>query len=296
MTSKVVRKPTGALKDYLDATKHQTRLMGAVERHVLSQPESDRAWDVLHPSAIVKDDWCHRGSWFALSGFQPKDKKPNLRLQNIFDEGHAIHDKWQSRFRDMGALKGRWECLICSHYWYDVSPEICPVCDDLALIKYREVPLRSKRHRIAGHADGWVTGIGNDTLIEVKSVGAGTIRMENPGLLYDSDTEEQAWRGIKRPFPTHLRQGQVYLHLGHLMVKNGLLESFPDEMVFIYEWKANQDFKEFVIGYEPSFVANIFSFALDIVEAVDAGVPPVCNLNAKGCKQCIGLEVPVEER
>ena len=75
-----------ALKNYLDATKRDYRLLGDVERHILTQPRPVRRTDVLHPSEIIKSDWCHRYSWYLLNGGEPKADKPNLRLQNIFDE------------------------------------------------------------------------------------------------------------------------------------------------------------------------------------------------------------------
>ena len=92
------------LQKYLDTKKVPTRLIGEVERHLLKKPREDRSTTVLHPSEIIKPDWCHRYSYYLLTGGEPKTEKPSLRLQNIFDEGHAIHAKWQKRFQDMGVL------------------------------------------------------------------------------------------------------------------------------------------------------------------------------------------------
>lgn len=82
------------LQKYLDTKKVPTRLIGEVERHLLKKPREDRSTTVLHPSEIIKPDWCHRYSYYLLTGGEPKTEKPSLRLQNIFDEGHAIHAKW----------------------------------------------------------------------------------------------------------------------------------------------------------------------------------------------------------
>jgi hypothetical protein len=71
------------------------------------------------------------------------------------------------------------------------------------------------------------------------------------------------------------------------MVENGDLPSAPDEIVFIYELKANQDYKEFVVKYNPEFTKDLFDQALDIAWAVDNNRPPMCNIDAvKGCKRC----------
>ena len=89
------------------------------------------------------------------------------------------------------------------------------------------------------------------------------------------------------PFRAHMLQGQVYLHLCHLMVDDGALESAPNEIVFIYELKANQDYKEFVVKYNPEFVSEIFDKALDVSWAVDNNRPPLCSIDSeKGCKRC----------
>ena len=48
------------LKAYVDAGKKNTRVLGPLERHlILSRKNSDRRVDVLHPSDIVGNDWCH---------------------------------------------------------------------------------------------------------------------------------------------------------------------------------------------------------------------------------------------
>jgi len=141
---------------------------------------------------------------------------------------------------------------------------------------------------IRGHADGWIKGLGDDCLIEIKSIGSGGLRMEAPALMAQSeDNVEKAWKNIKTPFRSHQLQGQVYLHLCHLMVEEDLLPEAPKEIVFIYELKANQEYKEFVVTYNPEFTAEIFDKALDVAWAAENSRPPVCSIDPnKGCKRC----------
>ena len=113
------------LKKFLDAKKTTTRLLGDVERHLMRRPLGDRRTDVLHPSEIIKPDWCHRYSYYLLTGGVDKPDKPNLRLQNIFDEGHYIHAKWQTRFQEMGVLYGKFRCLACRKITNGLSPVAC---------------------------------------------------------------------------------------------------------------------------------------------------------------------------
>ncbi len=269
------------LQKFLDAKKKPYRLLGNVERHLLARPVGDRRTDVLHPSEIIKKDWCKRASFFLLSGHTKIAEKPPLQLQLIFDEGHAIHAKWQRYFQEMGVLYGRFYCTSCHFSMFDLGPIVCPSCGN-ATVEYREVTLVDDSLRIAGHTDGWIKGIGDDTLIEIKSIGPGTIRTEAANLMMDADGDfMKAWSNVNRPFSSHILQGQVYLELmrrmGHTV----------NEIVFIYELKANQSFKEFSVKADYELVRHVFDGAKFVVDAVESGVAPECSNNpGETCKQC----------
>lgn len=273
------------LKAFLSSKKVPTRLVGPVERHILSRPQdTSRRLDILHPSEIVKKDWCHKFSYHVLRNeVTPTRDRPALRLQSIFDEGHAIHRKWQGYLEEMGVLYGKWELEDGPCVWSLAG---------LPDAKYREVPLEYPPLHISGHSDGWVIGLGDDYLIEIKSIGTGTIRMENPSLL--ADGLDSAWRNTRTPFKSHLRQGMLYLHLAHLLDKDGLLERpAPKEIVFLYELKLDQDYKEFVVEYDPEPIQDVI-LGLDIIaQAMAEGVAPECNLGPKGCKACLSLSMEV---
>jgi len=272
------------LKKFLDAKKSNRRLVGDVERHLLSKPPGDRRTDVLHPSEIIRRDWCKRASYFLLQGYPKIQNKPNLRLQSIFDEGHAIHAKWQNWFQEMGVLHGKFKCLACNKITWGTSPDICEICQSKNLV-YDEVTLVDDALRIAGHTDGWIKGIGNDCLIEIKSIGPGTIRSENPELFANSQDFMQAWKNVRRPFNSHLLQGQMYLELMKRMGHE------VDEIVFIYELKADQDYKEFAIKADYELVRHVFDGAKRVVAAVEKGQALRCSNNLGGtCAQCEGYE------
>ena len=130
------------LKRFLEAKKSNPRLVGDVERHLLSRAPEARSTTVLHPSEMVKKDWCLRASYFALTGVPVKKETPNLRLQSIFDEGHFIHQKWQTWFQEMGVLHGQWYCMVCGGEMFATSPSVCLNCGAKKLfLKYKEVTL-----------------------------------------------------------------------------------------------------------------------------------------------------------
>lgn len=269
---------------FLDAKAKPSELLGDIERHLLARPVGDRSTTVLHPSEIIKKDFCHRASYFLLSGRTKIAEKPNLRLQNIFDEGHYIHAKWQRWFQEMGIIHGKFKCQVCDHITWGTSPQECETCQaPWDKLIYDEVTMIDDSLRIKGHTDGWVKKQnGDEMLIEIKSIGPGTIRAEAPGLIMDADGDfMKAWGNIKRPFPSHILQGQMYLELMHRMGNP------VEKIVFIYELKADQSFKEFPIKRDFEMVRHIFEKAERIVKAVEEGVAPKCTNNPEGtCKQC----------
>jgi CRISPR/Cas system-associated exonuclease Cas4 (RecB family) len=270
------------LQKYLDTKKADTRLLGPIERHLLKKAPGDRSTTVLHPSEMIKADFCHRYSYYLLTGGKKKQDNPNLRLQNIFDEGHFIHAKWQNRIYEMGNMWGDFKCQNCGGITSGLSPQVCEHCKCVTLV-YDEVALVDNDLRIAGHTDGWVKGLGDDFLIEIKSIGEGTLRFEAPDLLRDADHDlKKAWRNIRRPFRGHLLQGQMYLELARRMYG----EYAPKEIVFLYELKMDQDYKEFTVKADYDMVERVFYKAQQINDAVDAGVMPKCNVDPSGCKQC----------
>lgn len=267
---------------FLDAKKTSARLIGDIERHLQKRPVGDRSTLVLHPSEIIKKDFCHRASYFLLSGRTKIAEKPALRLQSIFDEGHAIHAKWQRWFQEMGVIHGKFKCDVCDHVTWGTSPSECEVCQAPAYkLVYDEVTLHDDALRIKGHTDGWIKGLGDDCLIEIKSIGPGTIRSAAPQLFVEDSDVMKAWNNIRRPFPDHIMQGQVYLELMQRMGND------INEIVFIYELKADQSYKEFSVKRDFELVRHIFDKADTIVAAVEAKIAPDCNNNPGGtCKQC----------
>lgn len=267
------------LQRFLEASKSGTRLMGEIERHLMMRPPGDRRTDVLHPSEVIKRDWCYRYQTYLLLGGTKKQDKPNLKLQSIFDEGHAIHHKWQEWFKEMGVLYGRWDDIHHQNLGWMVSSDL----DDPDNAVYKEVPLKYDPLRIAGHADGWIQGIGDDCLIEIKSIGLGTLRIEaldifekNGGDLFNS------WKDIRRPFRSHLLQGQFYLWLCDKIYG----EDAPKEIVFIYELKADQSYKEFSVKANFEVLERVLYGIEYVNDYADQNKLPVCNIAPEGCKYC----------
>lgn len=273
-------KPTGILKAFVDVAKKNTRVLGSVERHIISKPKDrSRRTDVLHPSDMVSDDWCHRASYYHLKGKTPvATHATTLHKASIFEEGHGIHAKWQRWFRDMGTLYGKWYCIECEEYFWGGSD-----CHEGPL-EYKEVPLFYEPLRIHGHADGWLVNLGEPLMLEVKSIGVGTIRWESPGLLIENNNDiDKAFNAIKEPFTKHINQVQIYMKLAELLN----YDNYPKEAVIIYENKANQKVKEFVVPKSDFSIAPLFEAAAKIVEAVKNNTPPQCNIDRWGkCSRC----------
>lgn len=286
---------TPKMKALLDTSKHESRLLGDIQRTLLGRKQGEgRASDVLHPSEICKEGWCQRAGYYNLIG-APRVKEaraPGWRMEMVWDEGHTIHDKWQNRMWDEGMLIGQFYCIACQKAWWDQSPEWCEDrLHDRPFLKYHEVPLYDGLYKIGGKADGIIPG----ALVELKTVGVGTVRIENPELLAKNTYKlnvngkgrefvdlDQLWDDIRQPFPSHIRQGHIY----DRMTGRGKEKDILGEEVFIYECKWNQKVKEFVVRYREERIAPILNSCRRIVESLESGIPPDCTFDLAGCPEC----------
>lgn len=300
-------KPTGQAARFGAARKNENDLLADCERLLLAEAlePDDRRQDVIHPSEMAKSDWCPRSTYLriklARAGVLKPGEAHHFQLENIFEEGHEYHRKWQTRFRRMGRLQGLWKCEACRCRWFDVSPMRCDNEDCRApanCLTYLEVPLSDPETLIYGSADGEV--ISDDTgLIEVKSIGEGTIRMEMPRLLqkhthdvvgeWNKTTKvldtRGVWKEITSPFGPHLRQGFIYLKLRGLMSER--FDLVPVERItFIYEFKPTSAVKAFDIRRDDDAIEHLWESAKDIVYALEGGREPSCTNRDESCKQC----------
>lgn len=284
------------LEEHLASFKsNKGYLLPPMQRYVIrkvaeEEAESERRTDIMHPSEMCKPDWCPRRDFYRMTLGDRRDIEPRFTSELIFAEGHTIHDKYQAWLQGMGLLYGRWVCRDCGHSFFAQSPLVCPNCTSPSgRFKYREVPLENVEYMIAGHADGAVN-FGNDWLevdepflIEVKSIGVGTVRVEFPALhrRYSDDelTLDQLWKEIKRPFPSHIQQATLYCWL-----------SGYKKMVFIYESKWNQQTKEFVVVPNFDHIEWLLSAAKDVAQSIRAGIEPYrpgwAKEDHKTCKKC----------
>lgn len=278
----------------LDSIKESAKSTGRVLPIVSVQAsrenhdkQKNRDTEHLHPSEISKKRWCPRSSWYTIKGYPQPPQSSNFQRLNVFAEGNAIHNKWQTWLWEAGSLIGNWKCINCGHTWYGkshtkVTP--CASCGSVGTTVYREVSISSEEYRIIGHADGLVEDKNGQFLLEVKSVGAGTIRYESPDLfvLYSKgqiDIDE-LWNRIRSPFPSHLRQANLY------MMCTGV-----HSLSFIYEWKPTQAVKEFVVQYQPELIDDVLKGCKTVIEHLELNKPPkkpvwVSGPSDQTCKYC----------
>lgn len=287
------------LRQLLDTSKTETRILGAIRRHLMVRPPDDRAADVIHPSDMSKNEWCPRADYFRIvEAPAAEEELTPFTMENVWAEGHDIHSKWQTWLWEMGLLRGEWLCYACGAQWLDTAPTICPDGHGRECITYLEVPLYSEHYLISGHADGDIADDDDEKLcplIEIKSIGMGTIRYDAPHLLSkytckvknDDGSErsvfdmEALWRDLKRPFASHVKQGMLYLHL-----------SGRREIIFIYENKFNQQVKEFRVRYNEDVIADLLDACLDIKYAIETDKPPrrphwAAHIENSNCAKCV---------
>jgi hypothetical protein len=242
---------------------------------------------VIHPSEMAKPDWCPRATWHRLVGHTPKEKPPvPLALSMIFEVGTESGKKWQRWTGGMGILWGKWTCKVCDNSVFAWSDELsgdCPgrVGSKTHLWRYREVPL--SLGKIGGHADGLINPTGNENYImENKTIGPGTLRMLR--VLDEDEHDELAperFGRITTPLPSHFRQTQIYIRLA---------EQYESEVgpirrgVIVYENKADQKVREFVIEYDPRWTDHLWDTVSDIEWSLLKDREVKCPYG--GCSQC----------
>lgn len=245
----------------------------------------------IHPSEISKNHWCSRQITYRISDTPVdedyKDGGTYWRLASIFEEGHHIHERHQAAFWEMGVLEGMWLCLDCRHRWWSVSPAVCERCASLHLT-YREVPIEIPGYHIIGHTDGLHNDGERRINLEVKSIGIRSIEIEIPGVYKtwkDSGADLTAlWSSIKIPFPSHQRQGLIYMAALNMMGYD------VAETLYLYEFKANQELKGFVVKYDEKRALSLLNRAADILAAKEAGAvpdrPDWASTKHLDCKDC----------
>ncbi|GHB52674.1 hypothetical protein GCM10010331_45390 [Streptomyces xanthochromogenes] len=282
-----------SLDDLFASRSKDKTFLAEAKAHVIEKNANDnsRRQDIIHPSEVAKASWCPRATYQRIeTGIHHKEKF-GFQSLNIFDSGHEAHRKWQNRAWSTGWLEGNFKCLNCEQLWWDKSPATCDRCSSSAL-EYAEVPLRAvPTHRIAGHADGLLTPIRK--ILEIKTVGEGTYRYENPKLLArhtHKDAEGRPyvdvkglWTDTRVPFPSHVRQVQIYIWLA-----NTFMQLEVDGAEFIYESKMNQDVKSFTIKANFDVIADRIALCQEINERLGKNDPPACPKG--GCKDCNAYE------
>ncbi len=276
-----------------EGRREHTMLIPPMKEQALaraSMPDPDRDPSVIHPSEMCKDDWCIRATYWRIIGRQAPGSTFNWTTENIFAKGNYTHRYFQELLADTGELFGSWYCQACHEWVHNALSADLPGDDHLW--EYKEVRLRGGPHDlINGKADAGF----RDTIGEFKTVGLGTIRKDSPKMLarfyhkdigvYDLDG---LWKQLVRPFHSHVKQGNTYLYLAREM-------GLPFTAVnYVYEFKPNQQTKEFRVTYSEEIMAPLLLRAQRIADAIyEDGNPPDCEFG--GCEQCRSYETGTEE-
>lgn len=309
-----VSKTDKRFADYSSLKASSGIVLPEVRKVLLDRKKQDevrtaRRTSIMYPSEMSRHDWCPRASYYRMSGYHEPESKSSFTLENVFAEGNTVHAKWQNWLSDTGLLWGDWRCSRCSEY---VKDSLRPAGADFGPCvgtgwvringmtvsesityehewRYKEVTLRSSSLPISGHADGGL--IKHNCLIELKTLGIGSLRFEAPKLLEDHTYDVEGkkildvdgiWKDFHRPLPAHIRQGNLYLWMAKEM-------GLPfNRISFIYEFKANQRSKEFVVPYSEDLVVPMLDTARTVVKALEDKVVPDCPHG--GCSLCRAYE------
>lgn len=275
------------LTDFKKAMTSHGRILPQVEQHLIRAQEASsmlRDTKFLHPSEICKKEWCPRASWYVIKDAHRPRIRNSFQKMNVFAEGTAIHDKWQAWLAAVGVLEGKWECAVCKASWWGLSKDHdrCSSCYN-SVIRYKEVQISNEEYHVLGHSDGIISDHKGRAVLEIKSVGVGTLRFEAPEVFAKFSKGELSlddmWKGIRTPFYSHLRQINLYMYF--LGIHDGIV---------LYEWKPTQEIKEFQVRFQEELVADILAGCSTIKASLDNGTVPMrpmtASLDAQMCKSC----------
>lgn len=222
----------------------------------------------FHPSGIAADK-CLRMGVYEYLGVAPDEDflgiDPKTRL--IFDNGHDVHDRWQTYFTLMSErpdspikLIGSWKCKGCGHV-YSPDKEVpkppkgtkCPTCGSTR-IKYNEFRIRDKKFRITGKFDGKLIIFGKPYLLEIKSINTFSL-----GKLVG-------------PMEKHKKQVSIYQHCDG-----------TEGVLFLYEDKNMQDVKWFLHHFDKKALKGEFAWLAEANSYIDKETMPM----AIKCGQCM---------
>jgi hypothetical protein len=303
-----VTKEDGKISAYASLKSSAGIVIPEVRKVLLNKeknPHNHRT-NVIFPSEMARAEWCPRATYYRMTGCPEPASNPSFTLSNVFAEGNRIHSKWQGWMADTGLLWGDWKCSRCAEYVKDsiypegskygscVGTDYIELQDDITRYyrsyphdwDYKEVTLKSSSLPVSGHADG--AFIKHDCLIEIKSVGLGTIKFDAPKIYADNTHDlsgkkivdiDGVWSSIHRPLLAHMKQGQIYMWMAGEM-------GMPfDKIVFLYEFKPNQKAKEFTIFPLPDILDPLLETAKMITDCVSEGKIPACTKTG-GCSEC----------
>jgi hypothetical protein len=252
-----------SLAKQVGATFRDDKLVTRTARYVQQVGDNSFHRKGIYPAEMSHGERCQRAIHYRLTDAESTPSPTSIVSELIFNHGNTSHDWWQQNWWGMGILKGVFHCMACDLYWEDLSPYACPRCDmPRMFLEYKEVPFRSREYNMVGRADADLT---TDGLIEIKTIGVGSVRFEAPHLVEKhGENMEALWRDIKHPFPSHRKQGILYCHF---------LER--EQITFIYDPKfVSAAPKEFVVQYNASIIEDILEECLLINRDVALGRVP----------------------
>jgi hypothetical protein len=233
-----------ALKTIISSLKEHSlgTLVPLVDRKLLERNQMyTEIEEWLHPSSIpTLETICPRALFF--DKFTPIEKYPKKlllddfspRTYRIFDNGHAVHRRWQMYLIEAGVI-------------------------DPAIRKGWEVPVFSEELGVIGHADGIAyPDAKNDCIVRRLDGGSPLLTDEGfqvadskggavnwspagePVLVEIKSMRDDQWRWLIEPLPSHTVQTTCYMALLDLR-----------SCVTIYESKDTQQVKEYHRGFRP---------------------------------------------
>lgn len=224
-----------------------------VQDHMVRKAlENSRKFNIFHPSAWGS---CLRKIAYQFYNEQEPfiSKGPydiDVRMERIFDNGHATHARWQKYLDEAGVLRGTWKCEnpLC-HREYGKTDLLgiknpsrsqgwkC-ACGSTAVLQYEEILVQSAaEYNFCGHCDA---------VIDVRGT-----KFEQNGrydiFVADLKTiKDEMYAELNAPKDEHVVQVNIYMWILNLQ-----------GAVVVYENKNSQALKEMFVPRDDGLIEKI---------------------------------------
>lgn len=242
-----------------------------------------RGYKHFHPSAFGECSRKMALQYFSeIDPWYKTDVPIDPRMQRLFGTGHAIHERLQKDFGDMGKLRGWWRSKITGKVYGKENPhgifrpksveevgekqhpEDNRGVEDL--FEYVEIKIKDEELNFEGHVDAIMDLVPDDPderfVVDFKTINGDKFKI------------------LRDPDPKYVTQIHIYMMILKIY-----------KAVIFYEDKNRSEIKEFFVEYDAEFADHIRATAKKLFSDVqNKRLPKIPQMFTESTPPCVWCE------